>query len=108
MEGQIGVLYQEGKQIGGVFDWQYSIALEPMPKKNWTDWKAGSPNITALSYWLLRKPDSPIFQADLFQFIRGHLALVDSSIVEIKFPDFTLNKKLLGPVKMIWTKSLSF
>jgi len=107
MEGEIGVLYQ-GEQVGGFFDWQFNIGLEPIPDKEWASYKVIPPYITARSYWLTRELEGADFRADFFKFMNGQLILMDSSRVELKLPNMTIGKRLLAPIRMRWTKSLSF
>jgi len=107
MNGEIGVLYQ-GKQVGGFFDWQFSINFEPTPGKEWANYKVNPPHIIARSYWLTKELNGTIFRADFYRFMNGQLILMDSSRVELKLPNMTIGKRLLAPIRMRWTKSLSF
>lgn len=108
MEGAIGVLYQDSEQVGGVFDWSITIGLKQSAREGWEEWGATPPKIAATSYWLLHKPRDTTYQADFFQYIQEQLVLMDSSIVQVEFPDLTIGKRLWAPVRMKWMKSLSF
>ena len=113
MNGDIGVLYQEGKQIGGFFDWEMNISLESSTWQegggDWVNWEVTPPKITAISYWLVQKPKGTAFRADFYQYIRNQLVLADSSMVEIDLPEKNiLGRRFWAPIRMKWMNSLSF
>lgn len=102
MEGQIGVLYQGGKQVGGVFNWEIKGQMANSAEDNWVKIKAVK-SVTALSYWLIKEPEGDIFKAELFQQIRNQLVLIDSGTIKLKLPDTnTLNRMLEAPLRLRW------
>ena len=114
MNGEIGVLYQDGRQIGGFYDWEITINLEQsswgeLGQGDWLEWQVSPQYITAVSYWLVHKPKDMTFRADFYQYIRNQLVLVDSSIVQIQLPEVNvIGKRLWAPIRMKWMNSLSF
>ena len=108
MNGQIGVLYQNGKQIGGIFDWEINAGMGSYAKDDWIEIKVAK-QITAQSYWLLNKPKDDIFEARFYQYIEGRLILIDIGTVKVKLPEVDiLNKTLPAPLRLRWMNSLSF
>jgi len=102
MEGQIGVFYQGGKQVGGVFNWEISGQMANSAEDNWVKIKAVK-SVTAQSYWLIQKPKGDIFEVELYQKIRNQLVLIDSGTIKLKLPDtVTLNRTLEAPLRLRW------
>ena len=102
MDGEIGTLYQEGKQVGGVFDWAISGRLASWAKDNWVEAKA-TKLVTAQSYWLIEKPDDDIFEVELYQRIRNQLVLIDTGTIKLKLPEVNvLNRTLPAPLTLRW------
>jgi len=102
MDGQIGVLYQEGKQVGGVFDWAISGQMASWAKDDWAATKA-TKLVTAQIYWLIKEPDGDIFEVELYQQIRNQLVLMDTGRVKLGLPDTTtLNGTLVAPLTLRW------
>jgi len=105
MEGQIGILYQKGKQIGGLFDWSIHVNIAHAAKDKWIVRKLAQKQATALGYWLLAKPETDIFECRFYQYARGKLILLDTGIVKIKLPDTTtFNRKVLARLDIEWVE----
>ncbi len=102
MNGEIAALYQNEKQVGGVYNWEISLASDSTTKDGWLEYKVVK-NITANSYWLTLAPDSNMFEVKFYKAIQGQLVLMDDGTVEITLPDtVTLDHKLDAPLEMIW------
>jgi len=108
MTGKIGVLYQNGKQVGGIFDWEISAGMDSTAKNSWVERKVAK-QITAQSYWLVNKPNGDIFDAEFYQHIKGRLVLIDTGTVRLNLPEANiLDRTLLAPLRLRWMNSLSF
>ena len=108
MNGQIGILYQDGKQVGGVFDWEISAGMDRVAKEGWVERKVAK-QITAQSYWLVKKPNGDTFDVKFYEHIKGRLVLIDTGTVRLKLPEVNiLDKRLPAPLRLNWTNSLSF
>lgn len=101
MNGEIGVLYQ-GEQVGGVFDWEIEGIMGEGSKGRW---KAPivTKKVTALNYWLIKKPNGDIFKVELYQRVKNQLVLIDAGKVKLKLPETDiLDKKLLARLRLRW------
>jgi len=104
MNGQIGVLRQNGKQVGGIYDWMISLVYDSTVNDGWEKFKVIK-HITAQSYWLVVIPSDNIFDIELYKKIEGQLVLVDAGEVGINLPDTeTLDRKLYAPLELVWRK----
>ena len=102
MDGKIGILYQEGEQVGGVFDWTITGQMASWAKGDWVETKAAK-LVTALSYWLIKKPKSDIFEVKLYREIRNQLVLIDAGKVRPNLPDTdTLDRRLPATLILRW------
>ncbi len=101
MNGELGVLYQGGKQVGGFFDWEIDLTLVPTMRNGWYSFKAFK-RITIQSYWLINAPDGSCYEAKLYKAIRGQLILMDSGRVEVNLPNRTLDRRLCIPLEIRW------
>lgn len=102
MNGEIAALYQNGKQVGGVYNWNINLASATTTVNGWQEYKFVK-NITANSYWLTLAPDSNVFEVKFYKSIQGRLVLIDDGIVEITLPDTaTLDRRLDAPLEIIW------
>ncbi len=102
--GQLGVLYQNGKQVAGVFDWEIHVILEYTVKNGYKDYRPIK-KLSAASYWLTEPIKDNEFLAKFYQVNNEKLVLMDESIVRIDFPDTTtLDKRLDTKVKIEWMR----
>lgn len=102
MIGIIGTLSQDGKQVGGIFNWSIDgvVAMARQGR-----WKAPhvSKKVIASSYWLIAEPDSDIFKVDFYQQIGEQLILMDAGNVKLGLPDTTtLDRMLQAPLTLRW------
>ena len=102
MDGQIGVLKQNGKQVGGIYDWSVSLVYDSTVSKGWTKLKIIK-NIYAQSYWLTEIPTDNIYDIELYKKVDSQLVPMDAGVVGIKLPDIeTLNQRLYAPLELKW------
>ena len=102
MDGKIGVLNQNGKQVGGIYDWSVSLAWDSTTSKGWQKVKVVK-NIIAQSYWLTEIPKDSTYDIELYKEVDNQLVLMDVGIVGINLPDTeTLNQRLYAPLELIW------
>uniref|UniRef100_A0A6M3IWT7 Uncharacterized protein n=1 Tax=viral metagenome TaxID=1070528 RepID=A0A6M3IWT7_9ZZZZ len=102
LEGQIAVLYQEGKQVAGMYDWEIHVILDYTTKDGMKEYKPHK-NISARSYWLVEPVKENVFYAEFYQTMLDNLILMDAGNVAIDFPDCaTLDKRLYAPINVNW------
>ena len=104
MNGDLAVLYQGGKQVGGLFDWEIDIISNSTIRNGWYEVKI-SKGITAQGYWLTCAPDGCYFEVIFYKAIRGRLVLMDSGKVEVDLPDKTLDRRLHIPLEIRWVSN---
>ena len=102
LEGQIAVLYQEGKQVAGLYNFEIRIILDYTTVNNMKVYKSHK-RIDAQSYWLVEPVKENVFDAEFYQVMNDNLVLVDSGKVAIDFPDcYTVDTRLYAPVEVRW------
>jgi len=102
LEGQIGVLYQEGKQVAGIYDWESHIILDSTTVDGMKVYKPHK-HISARSYWLVEPVKENVFYAEFYQTMLDNLILIDAGNVAIDFPDCaTLDRRLYAPINVTW------
>ena len=100
MDGNIGVLYQYGKQVGGIYDWEISLNFDTIVKDGWEEVKVIK-KISALSYWLVEVPADEAFDIELYKHMDNQLILMDTGRVNFDMPDDeTLNRRLYAPLEL--------
>ncbi len=108
MNGEIAALYQNNKQVGGVYSWEINLGSDFTTVQSWQEYKFVK-NITANSYWLLTPPVDDCFEIKFYKIQQGCLVLMDEGIVEIALPDTkTLDRRLDAPVEMLWRRPLEY
>lgn len=108
MNGEIATLYQNNKQVGGVYSWDISLGSDSTTVNGWQEFTFKK-NITANSYWLIEAPADDCFEIKFYKIMQGSLVLMDEGIVEILLPDtITLDRRLDAPLEMIWRKPLEY
>ncbi len=101
MNGELAALYQGGKQVGGIYDWQIDILFDSVIKNGWYEHKIIK-NITAQGYWLNIAPDSDYFCVEFYKVIRGQLVLIDTGKVEVDLPNKILDRRVYIPLEIRW------
>jgi len=102
LEGQIAVLYQEGKQTAGLYDWESHVILDYTTKDNMKTYKSHK-RIDARSYWLIEPVKENEFDAEFYQVLNDNLVLMDAGKVVIDFPDcHTVDRRLYASIEIRW------
>jgi len=102
MEGKLGVLYQNGEQVAGVYDWEVNLAWDSSVSKGWQK-SIVIKRITAQSYWLVEPIKDNEFEAEFYQTLNNQLVLMDAGKVKVNFPDIeTINRRLYAPIDIRW------
>ena len=102
MEGQIGVLKQDDRQCGGIYDWGIILAYDSAVSKGWERVKVIK-HIMAQSYWLTEIPTGNIYDIELYRKVDNQLVLMDAGVVKLNLPDTeTLNRRLYAPIELTW------
>ena len=83
MQGQIGALYQDGKQLGGFYDWTLDLSFTRMETANSRVYKVLPIKSIASKYWLFSGPSDSEITANYYQLIKGKLVLVATHTVKI-------------------------
>jgi hypothetical protein len=99
--GEIGTLNQDGKQIGGFYDWTLETRLEATKCEKWASYKLVGQIYTTPRFWLLEKPTSDSYEVNLYQLIRDTFALINTSHCKIEIPNVPLNK--INQMALTWT-----
>jgi len=108
MNGEIAALYQNNKQVGGVYSWEINLANDSTTVNGWQE-STFKKNISANSYWLVETPVDDCFEVKFYKVMQGSLVLMDEGIVDILLPDtITLDRRLDAPLEIIWRKSLEY
>jgi len=102
LEGQIAVLYQEGKQVAGLYDFETRILLDYTTVNSMKVYKSHK-RINARSYWLVEPVKENEFDAEFYQILNDNLILMDAGKVCIDFPDcHTVDRRLYAPIEIRW------
>ena len=101
MQGQIGTLYQDGKQLGGFLDWSIDLSLNRTQVPDSRVYKVQVIKSTAERFWLLSAPSEGDITAHYYQLIKDRLVLVNSHIVTADLGK-TINKMVNRPLVMTW------
>jgi len=102
LEGQIAVLYQEGKQTAGLYGWESRVILQYTTVDNMKTYKSHK-RIDAKSYWLVEPIEDNQFDAEFYQVLNDNLILMDAGRVVIDFPDcYTVDRRLYAPIEIRW------
>ena len=101
MQGQIGTLYQDGKQLGGFLDWSIDLQLNRTETPDSRVYKLHSIKSTAERFWLLCEPTDSEITAHYYQLIKDRLVLVNSHIVTADL-NVDINKMVNRPLVMTW------
>jgi hypothetical protein len=102
LEGQIAVLYQNKKQVAGLYDWESRVILDYTTRNGIKEYKPAK-KIEARSYWLVEPVKDNSFDAEFYQVLNDDLVLLDSGRVVIDFPDCkTLDRRLYAPISIRW------
>ncbi len=97
MNGEIGILFQDGKQIAGFYDWTIDVQLMKGLQNNRVMVKA-----TADRFWVLCSPSQSEIRASYYRLIGERLVLMNKSSVQVEL-GATLGI-INRPLEMIWTK----
>ena len=102
LSGQIAVLYQGKKQVGGLYDWNARVVLQYTTIKGMREYKPAK-HISAQSYWILEPIRDNEFDAEFYQVLNDDLILMDAGKVAIDFPDVrTVDRRLYAPIDIRW------
>lgn len=102
LEGELGVLRQEGKQVAGVYNWESRIILNYTVKDSMREYKP-TKIMKARSYWLVEPVTSDEFDIELLKVIDNALVVMDSGKVKVSFPDTkTIDRRLDAPLDLVW------
>ena len=102
IEGQIGALYQNDKQVAGIYKWEAHVTLKYTTVNNIKNYQPVK-NIEARNYWLVEPPEGNVFYAEFYQVVDNQLVLMDAGTIAVDFPDCkTLSRRLDAPLDLVW------
>jgi hypothetical protein len=87
MHGEIGALYQDGKQLGGFYDWTLDLSMTRLETADSRVYKVHAIKSMASRYYLFREPSDGAITANYYQLIRGKLVLMATHAVKINTPE---------------------
>ena len=102
LSGEMCVLFQSGKQVAGLDNWEIRIVLDYTTKDGMKEYKPHK-RISARSYWLVEPVKDNEFDAEFYQVMNDNLILMDAGRVVIDFPDcHTIDRRLYAPIEIRW------
>ena len=104
MDGKLGVLYQDNKQVGGFFDWDIHLVSDFTTVRGWKTFKPKK-KISARSYYLVEKLKDNQFVVEFYDVVKTKLVLMDKGEAVVDLPDSkTLDRRLDAPIDIVWVK----
>jgi hypothetical protein len=76
MYGQLGALYQDGKQLGGFYDWTLDLSMTHLETADSRVYKVHAIKSIASRYYLFSEPTEGEITANYYQLIKGKLVLM--------------------------------
>jgi len=105
MDGELGALFQEGRQVGGFFDWHIDIPLHEMTSGQHREFVIGKCRAMASRFWMLERPNGKAMEVRFYFHRNGALLLASINEVIVELPgEYELNKVIERRVSMTWTK----
>ena len=101
LNGEIGSLIQDGKQIAGFLDWTIELKLTSVERAEGRQYKKIATKATANRFWVLSAPSGEEIMALYYQLIRDKLVLVNQAKVTVELGT-VLDKISDKPLEMIW------
>lgn len=101
LNGEIGSLIQDDKQIGGFLNWTIELNLTSTERPQGREYKKVITKGTAERYWLLCSPSQSEITALYYQLIKDRLVLVNQAQVKINL-DTVIDKMINKKLEMIW------
>lgn len=84
--GKLGVLYLNGRQVGGFLDWEIEVMTYPIKKGNLKASKLSQLKITALKFWMLEKVNADSIEAIFYCFNGLDLKQVSQNKIKVNLP----------------------
>jgi len=102
VEGEIGVLYQDGRQVAGVYNWESHVVLNTTTVNGMKEYKPNK-HLNARSYWLVKPIEENAFYFEGYKVINDRLVIMEAGNVAIDFPDcYSTDLRQYAPVSMRW------
>lgn len=86
MNGELGVLSIDGKQVGGFLDWEMDINLREVSASSSKQYKLVGWKARAFQFWMLEIPNTNVMDALFYFYRKGQLIQASSNKVRIKLP----------------------
>lgn len=102
MNGEIGSLVQDRKQIGGFLNWIIDPILTSSVRAENRVYKMVAVKATAQKFWLLSSPSQSEITALYYRLTRGKLVLITQAQVNVELGG-DINKMISKSLEMIWT-----
>ncbi len=103
MNGQFGVLYKEGRQVGGFKAWSMKCDLQPvLDKGGWATYQPSLWKAVGKNPFFLEVPHDSIFDVTFFNVVNEQLVPVYSETVKGILPNtFPINEYLAFSMAMV-------
>ncbi|MBA7602016.1 hypothetical protein ES703_09101 [subsurface metagenome] len=102
MNGELGVLSIDGRQIGGFLDWELDIGLREVSASSARQYALTEWNARAHRFWMLEIPDTNAMEALFYFYKNGKLLPASSNKVKVKLPsDYPLNTIINSTLEMV-------
>jgi hypothetical protein len=87
MQGQLGALYQDGKQLGVFYDWTLDLSMTRLETADSRVYKVHAIKSIASRYYLFSEPSEGEITANYYQLIKGQLVLMATHLVKMNKPE---------------------
>lgn len=101
MNGELGVLSIENKQVGGFLDWQMDIDIREVSASLHQEYVVQKWKANARKFWMLEIPSSNIMDAVFYILFHDELLAVSKNRVKVKLPEsYKLDEIIEAPLVM--------
>ncbi len=101
MNGELGVLSIQDKQVGGFLDWQMDIDIREVSASSHRQYVVQKWKAKARKFWILEIPETDVMEAVFYTLFHGELLAVSKNKVRIKLPkNYKLDEIMEAPLVM--------
>lgn len=100
MNGCLGVLSIEGKQVGGFLDWEIDVDIREVSASAHKQYAIQKWKAVARKFWLFEIPDTPM-DATFYTLFHDDLVAVSENRVKVNIPDIPLNTLINHNLEML-------
>lgn len=101
MDGELVVLFVNGKQVGGGLGWEIELDIREVSASMHREYVVQKWKARARKFWMLEVPSSNIMDAVFYTRFHSELLAVSKNRVEVKLPkSYKLNEMIEAPLVM--------